>query len=277
MPKILFIDADGTLLDENRRVPESAQRALKEVREADNYCFLCTGRSLKQVQELKYLDLDGMILLNGSIVMIDDQVIYEKPIREDIVKDLFEHFQRIGAGIHVLCLDEVYSDDVWNRQKEEFLRSLDIDEESFKRRAKHDTPFEKYHGEKVYKIDVRFPDVASRSACRDSMDESIHMYTDSGYYSRAGTYYAEINHHDSSKGSAVKAVLKKLNISKENAYGFGDSNNDIPMLEECGTAIVMANGSKDALEIADYVTERAEEDGFINAVRRFDLNRKEEI
>ena len=49
--------------------------------------------------------------------------------------------------------------------------------------------------------------------------------------------------------------MEAVGESIENAYAFGDSTNDIEMLEIAGTAIAMGNGADLAKAVANYVTD----------------------
>ena len=62
-------------------------------------------------------------------------------------------------------------------------------------------------------------------------------------------------------------------MDKSQAYGFGDSNNDVPMLEACGTKVVMATGTPSVREMADLVAEAADDDGIYKAVKQLGLDR----
>lgn len=42
---MIFLDVDGTLVNDNGIVPKSARIAVKEARKNGHYVFLCTGRS----------------------------------------------------------------------------------------------------------------------------------------------------------------------------------------------------------------------------------------
>ena len=57
----------------------------------------------------------------------------------------------------------------------------------------------------------------------------------------------------------------------KDTFAFGDSRNDLEMLEAAGVAVVMGNGSKEAKEAADYVTTDLDEDGIWNACKHFGL------
>ena len=274
MNKIAFFDVDGTILDKDKNLRESTIEAFKAIRAAGNYCMLCTGRNLPQAQELDVLDTDGSILLNGSYITLNGKVLTNKCLDKKIAADLLEYAAEIGAGVHVLTLENVYSDDNWNRQKIDFLKAgFNLSKESFEKRARPDTPLDLMINEDIYKVDVRFPDPETRRKYYENLDDSLNKFIDSGYYSQGGTYYAELNRRDASKGTAVEMILETLGIPKENAYGFGDSNNDVPMLEACGHKIVVASGAPHIKEMADLVTEAPEDDGIYNAVIKLGLDK----
>ena len=47
--KAVFVDVDGTLIDDYGQVPESAARAVREARTNGHLVFLCTGRSMVEL------------------------------------------------------------------------------------------------------------------------------------------------------------------------------------------------------------------------------------
>ena len=49
MKKIVFFDADGTILDIRKGVPESAKEAVRRLVENGHDAFLCTGRAFSFV------------------------------------------------------------------------------------------------------------------------------------------------------------------------------------------------------------------------------------
>ena len=65
--KLVFIDIDGTLADENHVVPESARIACKQAQANGHKLFICTGRSVPKI-ERSILDLgfDGVVSVAGA-------------------------------------------------------------------------------------------------------------------------------------------------------------------------------------------------------------------
>ena len=47
--KIIFLDVDGTLVDCEGKLPDSAARAVRQARENGHRVYICTGRSRAEV------------------------------------------------------------------------------------------------------------------------------------------------------------------------------------------------------------------------------------
>ena len=73
------------------------------------------------------------------------------------------------------------------------------------------------------------------------------------------------------KGKGILEICEYLGVDIEDTYAFGDSANDIGMLDTAGTAVVMGNGSDMAKEHADYVTTDLLDDGIWNACKHLKL------
>ena len=61
------------------------------------------------------------------------------------------------------------------------------------------------------------------------------------------------------KGTALKHLLKVLDITPEECIAFGDQYNDIEMLELVGTGYAMANAAPGVADHADAVTSSVED------------------
>ena len=67
--KAVFFDADGTLCDMEKGVPQSTKEALKKLRENGHDAWLCTGRSRAFVSRyLEELPFTGMISACGATI-----------------------------------------------------------------------------------------------------------------------------------------------------------------------------------------------------------------
>ena len=76
MSKIVFLDVDGTLIDYETKLPDSARKAVDLARANGHKVYICTGCSKDEILQRNLCDLDGMILGNGTYVEDHAHVYY---------------------------------------------------------------------------------------------------------------------------------------------------------------------------------------------------------
>ena len=74
-----------------------------------------------------------------------------------------------------------------------------------------------------------------------------------------------------SKALGISELVKNINKDIKDTIAFGDGRNDIEMLETVGLGIAMGNAVIEAKAVADYVTDRIENDGIEKALKKFEL------
>ena len=65
----------------------------------------------------------------------------------------------------------------------------------------------------------------------------------------------------SGKGTSIEKVLRHFHLDASQAMAFGDSYNDIEMLQAVGTGVAMGNAADRLKEIADDICGHVSEDG----------------
>ena len=71
----------------------------------------------------------------------------------------------------------------------------------------------------------------------------------------------EITAKGTTKGAALKSLYKKLNLSREQVIAFGDSGNDISMIDVVANFMAPKNASEDVLSAASQIIPGVTEDG----------------
>jgi Cof subfamily protein (haloacid dehalogenase superfamily) len=257
--KLLFIDIDGTLFDnELDRVHDSTIEALKQISNNPNiYCCIASGRSLKSSNEVlnRYpLLFDGFVLMNGQIVSLNDKVIYKNPLDKSFINRFVAECQRldipygfisnslsIASSHHPLVVNSFHD------FKMELPRILN----------KEDLENEFYQG---FFFDMRYFDHFSK-LFSDDVQFLSWMKNDG----------ADIVPKGSSKAVGMEKIRLALNIKRENVYAIGDSTNDIEMVEYAQVGIAMGNAKEELKCVADYVTDSIEKDGLAKALKKYNL------
>ena len=72
-----------------------------------------------------------------------------------------------------------------------------------------------------------------------------------------------------SKGNALRTVMERMQISREECAAAGDGENDASMLETAGTAIVPKDGMRQAKEKASVLTDTCDHDGIAGWIENY--------
>ncbi len=105
--KIIFLDVDGTLVDYEGRLPESAVRAVQQARAR---VYICTGRSRAEVYpELWAIGPDGMIGGNGSYVEDCGEVIMHQTLTGEQCRSVVDWLQERGLEFYLECNSGLYA------------------------------------------------------------------------------------------------------------------------------------------------------------------------
>jgi Cof subfamily protein (haloacid dehalogenase superfamily) len=81
------------------------------------------------------------------------------------------------------------------------------------------------------------------------------------YVTRTSSVLLEFLHPSVSKGAALQQVIQSLGLNAEQVIAFGDSHNDIELLQIAGTGVAMGNAEAEARDVADIVAPSNADDG----------------
>ena len=110
MGKILFIDVDGTLVDYQTNLPESAVTAIRRARARGHRVYICTGRSKAEVySNIWDIGLDGMIGGNGSYVEDHDTVVMHQLITPSQARHIVDWLHSRGLEFYLESNSGLYA------------------------------------------------------------------------------------------------------------------------------------------------------------------------
>lgn len=276
MEKIILIDVDGTLLDYENKLPESAKMAIRQARQNGHKVYICTGRSKAEIYDYIWdISLDGMIGGNGSYVEDNGEVIMHQLITAEQCKHVvdwlhdrhLEFYLESNSGLYASENFEVVADPVikvyCQRKGKENTDQLTV----------RDVFPEMIYGGELYRDDVNKISFVL-SSYQDHLD-SITEFPDlkPGTWGGKGeiALFGDLGVKDITKAHAIDVLLKHLGAKKEDTFAFGDAKVDIPMLEYCEVGVAMGSGGDEIKAMADYVTDDVDKDGLYNAFVHFGL------
>ena len=235
--KLVFIDIDGTLADENHVVPESAKIACKQAQANGHKLFICTGRSVPKI-ERSILDLgfDGVVSVAGAQANIGDRLLFQHLVPPEAVDAAMAYFAKHHIesyqwqGADGMYISEGYRQHLeskgktWNRG--EFARFWHLLDEV-------EVPAGSTLGQTIRVSKGSYftspnPDVTFEETQHDLSPwfELVH-----GSYDKISPNNGELLINGIDKGTAVRDVASLLGYSVADTIAIGASDNDTAMLK----------------------------------------------
>lgn len=272
MGKLIFLDIDGTLTEAGTNTPpDSAVRAMARARENGHRLFLCTGRNPDMLRPLLRYPFDGMVASSGAYVKVGETVLYDHPIAAETLRLALETLHRNG----VFCTIEGTGGAFGDADLKDFLNGTEggnSEIERWRRVLSENLgirPMAEYAGQPIHKIVIMAREAAQLTECRRLLEKDFHFVLQD--VPAHGCVNGEIVSRDFDKGKGVRRIIEYLDMPLSDTIGFGDSMNDLEMLETVGYAVCMANGSLALRERADWVCPAVTEDGIYKAFEKLGL------
>jgi Cof subfamily protein (haloacid dehalogenase superfamily) len=272
-PKLIFLDIDGTLTSPGSNVPpESALKAIEAAREAGHKVFLCTGRNYDMLSPLlRYNCFDGAVASSGGYVFYGDEVLYDCPMTEEQKDTALRLFKENGVFRTVEAVDGSFCDEGLS----DFLNESSGGNSELVRWRKalaeelNILPMHAYDGRPVYKIVFMCTEASQLVPAREALEKDFKFVVQdvAAHHCLNG----ELINRSFDKGRGVRIVADAYGIAIEDTIGFGDSMNDLEMIETVGTSVCMDNGSPKLKELSDIVCPAVDADGLAVAFEQLGL------
>jgi Cof subfamily protein (haloacid dehalogenase superfamily) len=252
---IVFFDIDGTLLNEDKIIPESTKAAVHLLQDKGIRTVIATGRVPEMFYWIrKELNIDSYVSMNGQYVVYDGKEIYSNPINGDRLHSLSVRTTENGDALAYCSNHDIKV----NSSNHPFIeRSFDSLMMSYPEVDHH---FYKQH-----------PIYQGHLYC-DTKNQQMYVnhFPDFDFV-KWHDYAYDILPKGASKAVGIQAMLKFLNINNENCYAFGDGLNDLEMLSSVGTGIAMGNAVPEAKAVADIITTSSSHNGILNGLIQIGL------
>ncbi|WP_438835805.1 Cof-type HAD-IIB family hydrolase [Streptococcus pluranimalium] len=278
MSKIIFLDVDGTLVDYDNRIPESAVKAIRLAREKGHKVYVCTGRSRAEMQpEIWDIGIDGMIGGSGSYVEDNEEVVMHQLISKEEARHIVDWLHSRGLEFYLESNNGLFASENFKEASRPVLREYSLrkgkTEEEVKDQEAEDALHGLIYGGELYRDDLNKVSfiLSDYQDHLDSIEEfpNLEAHTWGGRGETA--LFGDLGVKDLNKAHAVDVLLNHLGADRKDTIAFGDAKIDIPMLDYCQVGVSMGNGGPEILEMADMVTDDVEEDGLYNAFEELGL------
>ncbi len=254
--KIVFVDLDGTLKDNNEKISIRHKRIIEKLANIGIPVVFTTGRNVAYTVSLskQYSASNYVISSNGAEIYnyANDNIVYSSLISRENITAVVELIKKYNLFFLSNYLYKNYT----NKNSENIGRkvvdspSLMLDKEiaQFIVQFKDLETLKKFENDFASLKDLR---ISNRNTNLNSKN-----------------LFFDITNSCVSKGNAIKILCDYLKINKDETMAIGDSNNDIEMLNSVKFKVAMGNASEDLKKIADYVTLSNDNEGVAVVLER---------
>lgn len=282
MIRVIASDMDGTLLGDDHRIAPETLEAIKEAQEAGIRFMIATGRNFKgAMAELQDTGLVCDYVVGSGAEVRDpmQNVIETRVLSRELCRRVYKSVKKFPVSV-IFCTDGYdYRVGTPEEVEERLILELQLFHEnmtreeilktSVYRRIKENSKVVsglKEMEEKkipVYKIFLFSDDTDMLEQIDKVLGENRDIAVASSFPTNL-----EITDVRAQKGPVLKNYIERLGYAMDEVMVFGDSLNDLSMLEmDFGATVAMENASPEVKAAAKYVTKSNNEHGVAYAIR----------
>jgi len=239
--KLLSLDLDKTLLDNNHKITKRNYNALKKCHEMGIHIILASGREVETIN--RYSDVlgiyDPIIACVGAIICGEKrdgkrELLYHQPLPIGIVDQVMEFTlsRNWCLTVHypdkILALEQNKYTDIYHNQTGATFTFVD----DF---------YNIISGTQPTKLII----VVDAENRENVYQQFLKKWSSKANITKTNPEYVEINTKGVDKGIALNELCKILKVPLSKTMAFGDNYSDLPMLAVSGGKVLVENASDD--------------------------------
>lgn len=268
MYKLVAIDVDGTLVNDNKQLTDRTVKAIKKASKENVKIVISSARSFYRLKDyLEKLDLlkdeQYTICFNGAVIVENKSqktlCSYNFEIEE--IYELINIAEKLNTNILLYSMDNVFTEQfpkvIENTKSFKNVKFdiVNFNEKDFKKDKIYKILFVN-DSNRILKIRGELPkELLEKYEITSSIPERI-----------------EFVKKGITKSNALNSICEKCNIKKLEVIAIGDADNDLEMINFAGLGIAMENATDSLKEKADYITSSNNDDGVGEIIEKYILN-----
>ena len=266
--KLLVLDVDGTLLNDEREISKRTLAALLKVQQMGVRIVLASGRPTYGLMPLaKTLELGnygGFVLSYNGCQIIKAQngeILFERRINPEMLPYLEKKARKNGFAIFTYHDDTLITDSPDNEyiKNEALLNNLKIIRED-----EFSTAIDFAPCKCMLVSDKEKALIGLEQHWEKRLAGTLDAF-------RSEPYFLEVVPCGVNKANTLGALLEHLGVTREEVIAVGDGVCDVTMLQLAGMGVAMGHSQDSVKVCADYVTASNKEDGVALAVEKLIL------
>lgn len=272
--KLICIDMDGTLLDDNKNINERNKFAIKKAHEMGAKIAVCTGRIFTSADFFAdLLEIKAPVIAsNGAYIREKDnnKVVYKSTLGYEKCMELFKVLKKYNIYPHYYTEDTIFTEKiVYSSYFYTLVNKTLPKNKKVKIEIVHNWEeiFRKYEDKILKGIGVD-DEVNKIIAAKNELIKGNQFEVVSSSYNNFEAMRCGV-----SKGKAVSILKEYYKLNREEIICIGDSENDLSMIKYAGLGVAMGNADENIKKESDYVTDSNNNCGVAKVIEKFVLEK----
>ncbi len=265
MYKAVFLDMDGTLLRSDHSVSDPTIATIRKLTGGGIPVILVSARPLDGMlptaREFGLLDYP-LVSLNGSYIVEEDKPVFQAVIDPEMTAQLTAAIRPFQATIAYYVQREWFAErsDAWTEHEQKIM-DVPLKVQPFAGMAA------------AWSAGKTGPNKMMVMSEPASIDV-IQQHLKSLFGDRLNIYpskptYLEVMDIRASKSNALRFLIERMKLRREEIIAMGDNFNDREMIRFAGMGVAMGNAPDEIKAVADYVTDTNNDEGVRKALEHF--------
>ncbi|WP_133917631.1 Cof-type HAD-IIB family hydrolase [Streptomyces sp. NBC_00582] len=259
--RLVVTDMDGTLLDDDKRIPEGLWDTLARLRERGVLFSPASGRQYATLAEEFAEVADGMVFIaeNGTYVVRDGRELSSDPLEPGVAA-------RIVGAVRGLAAGGVDLGAVVCGKRSAYVERAD---EAFLAEVR------RYYVrcevvEDLTAVDDEVIKVAlfDFGPVEETTAPALAPFADTHQVVVSGEHWVDVMNRTANKGAALRRLQRELGITPAQTMVFGDYLNDLEMLDAADWSFAMANAHPQVVGRARHLAPSNNDNGVLRTIAR---------
>ena len=266
--KVIAMDLDGTALNHQKQLTERTRAAIQKAAKSGIQIVVATGRTFSSLapEVLAMPEITCAITSNGAVVnrIPDGAVLLHNYPNPETVSEIAGMIQGEKIDTEVCTGGQAYIGQSYYDRVLEGKTNRDV---QYVKTTRHPVPdiyqFLLEHRVAIENINLNFKTLEEKQQWQQRFQKLPGVTPTSSFL-----FNVELGGATTSKAHALQALLDEWQMTSRQVMAFGDSENDLGMIQLAGIGVAMANGMEEVRQAADILAESNEEDGVAKIIEQ---------
>lgn len=266
--KVIAMDLDGTALNHQKQLTERTRAAIQNAAKSGIQIVVATGRTFSSLapEVLAMPEITCAITSNGAVVnrIPDGAVLLHNYPNPETVSEIAGMIQKEKIDTEVCTGGQAYIGQSYYDRVLEGKTNRDV---QYVKTTRHPVPdiyqFLLEHRVAIENINLNFKTLEEKQQWQQRFQKLPGVTPTSSFL-----FNVELGGATTSKAHALQALLDEWQMTSQQVMAFGDSENDLGMIQMAGIGVAMANGMEEVKQAADLLAESNEEDGVAKIIEQ---------